>query len=62
MPPAPDPEMQRDAGRMGIPTSQKMSEESGGALDFQARKLRRLFLFCHSMACTIARLAYGVAR
>jgi hypothetical protein len=31
-------------------------------LDFQARRLRRLFLFCHDTARTIATLAYGVAR
>jgi hypothetical protein len=37
-------------------------ESSRDGLDLQARKLRRLFFFCHATACTIATLAYGVAR
>jgi hypothetical protein len=32
------------------------------AASYQAQKLRRLFSFCQATACTIANLAWGVAR
>jgi hypothetical protein len=65
----PDPEMRK--GRLGkggpksqviIPSSLSNTENSRSALDLQAHRLRRLFFFAPDTACTIAALAYGVAR
>ncbi len=37
-------------------------ENTQAELDLQARKLRRLFYFCHATARAVATLAYAVAR
>ena len=62
----PDPKMRRAAiladGSPKIATLNQHPENSRDGLDLQARKLRRLFFFCHATAQTIATLAYGVAR
>jgi len=59
------PESER-AALAGDPVSHEdrlSTAESGtAAIELQARKLRRLYLFCHATACTVATLAYGVAR
>ena len=62
----PDPEMRRAAPLAeSSPKIAVINQHSGnnhGEIDLQARKLRRLFFFWHATACTIATLAYGVAR
>ena len=64
----PDQMYERAASAKAAPISQINShpcstkDSSDAAREFQARKLRRIYPFCHSTACTIATLAYGVCR
>jgi hypothetical protein len=61
----PDPETRRAASAKGSPNSQEKihtEDSSLAAYDFQAHKLRRLFSLCQATACTVANLAWGVAR
>ena len=59
---SPDPDMRKAALADG-PISQNQfpyTEDSTEiARSFQARKLRRLYSFCHATACTIASLAFA---
>jgi hypothetical protein len=61
----PRPEMQRGAVGRGTPKSHEersnTAEINLTTAELQARSLRRLYLFCRATACTIARLAFGVA-
>ena len=61
----PDPEMRR-ATLPGGPVSHEdrlsTTEPNAAIIELQAGKLRRLYFFCHAIAVTVARLAYGVAR
>ena len=57
--------LQRDIVGRGTPMSQKQiqrTEDTESALALQAARLQRLLRFCQSIACTIATLAYAVAR
>jgi hypothetical protein len=38
------------------------TEDTESALALRAARLQRLLRFCHSIACTIATLAYGLVR
>ena len=63
----PEPEMRRGAVGSGTPEIASLGsihtkESDTATIDFQAQRLRRLFLFCHGTARAIAALAYGVAR
>jgi hypothetical protein len=61
----PDPEMRSPAAANGRAKSQIRNEPhqlSEAVFLLQAKKLRRLYSFCHATACTIASLAWGVAR
>jgi hypothetical protein len=64
---APDPEMRSPAVCSGRAKSQiedslSTSDTATAPIDFQARKLRRLFFLTPDTAVTVATLAYGVAR
>jgi hypothetical protein len=57
--------LQSDTVGSGAPTSQRQiqrTEDTESALALRAARLQRLLRFCHSIACTIATLAYAVAR
>ena len=58
--------LQSETVGSGSPKSQKQiqnkTEDTESALALQAGSLQRLLRFCHSIACTIATLAYAVAR
>jgi hypothetical protein len=63
--PSPSPQTNRGATANGTPNSSlpycpDISTEA--VSDLQAEKLRRLYSFCHATACTIANLAFSVAR
>ena len=62
----PDPETRRAASAKGSPKSQEKihtENSSLAAYDFQAQKLRRLYVsLCRATACTIASLAFAVSR
>jgi hypothetical protein len=51
------------AALAGSPVSQSqfpcIENPTEAASDLQAEKLRRLYLFCHATACTIASLAFA---
>ena len=65
-----DPNFQSDlqsdvVGSGGTPKAQKQiqrREDTESALALQTARLQRLLRFCQSTACTIATLAYSVAR
>jgi hypothetical protein len=52
----------RPAPKSQTPDVISYREHNQGQLDLQARKIHRLFFFCYATACTLATLAYGVAR
>jgi len=57
--------LQSETVGSGTPKSQKQlqwTEDTESALALRAARLQRLLRFCHSIACTIATLAYAVAR
>jgi hypothetical protein len=57
--------LQSETVGSGTPKSQKQiqrTEEAESALALRAARLQRLLRFCHSIACTIATLAYGLVR
>jgi hypothetical protein len=58
--------LQSDIVASGTPKSQKQiqnsTEDTESALALRAARLQRLLRFCHLIACTIATLAYAVAR
>jgi hypothetical protein len=57
--------LQRDIVGRGTPMSQKQiqrTEDTESALALRAGRLQRLLCICRSIACTIATLAYGLAR
>jgi hypothetical protein len=57
--------LQSDTLGSGTPRSQKQiqrTEDTESALPLRAARLHRLLRFCRSIACTIATLAYAVAR
>jgi hypothetical protein len=60
----PDPEMRSPAAANGRAKSQSLKPQysSDTAENFQARKLRRRFSLCQATACTVANLAWGIAR
>ena len=62
----PDLKCERAAPPQSSPISQNVSpytqDSTEAVSDFQAEKLRRLYLFCRATAATIATLAYGVCR
>jgi hypothetical protein len=58
--------LQRGTVECGTQKSQKQiqnsTEDTESALALRAARLQRLLRFCHSIACTVATLAYAVAR
>jgi hypothetical protein len=57
--------LQFDIVGSGGPKSQKQiqrTEDTESALALRATRLQQLLRFCRSVACTIATLAYAVAR
>jgi hypothetical protein len=61
----PDPKRLRAASANAAPKSQNPSsttEYADEALSRQVKAIRRLLTVSHSLACSVATLAYGVAR
>jgi hypothetical protein len=61
------PDLQCEKGRPGRQPQSQIhlpctADTTEPVREFQARSLRQIYAFCHATACTIASLAYGVAR